>query len=197
MNFSFLRDLIVVTITDPARAARQIMGYDPGREALWLALGCVIVMNTFVFTLSNVLVPTDSDLIPSALYSPITYGALLAFGVVASVYAIQKSGQMLGGTGSFRQIMALVVWLQFLRVLVNVLMVVLILIAPVLSFLVVVAATIIGLYIFLHFIDQAHGFGSLMQATGVLIMSVVAMALALILIVSLLGGSSIGASSHV
>ncbi|MCB1311369.1 MAG: YIP1 family protein [Sedimentitalea sp.] len=190
------RQLAVVSVTDPAAAARALIALRPPREALWTALVLVAVLNTLIFVLSGMLVPGPSPL-PAMLSSPVIYFAIVAGGLVLTVYAIFWTGRAFGGQGAVEDILVLIVWMQSLRVLVQVAALVLVLTAPLLSALLVFAAALIGLYMLVHFIDQAHRFGSPGRAIGVLIASVLAIVLGLSVLLSLLAGPILGVSSHV
>lgn len=191
------RALVVVSITDPATAARQILSLSLGRDVLWLALLLAVVLNTLVLMVSNLLAPGASDLVPAILLSPVVYAALLCVVLLATVVSLHKVGQSMGGTGRFYDVMALIVWLQYLRVMVNVAVIVLLYVLPALSMLLGMAASIVGLYILLHFINQAHALGSLMRAAGVLAIAVICIAVALFLLLALVGGPSTGAYAYV
>lgn len=191
-----LRDLAVLTIKAPAEASRVLLGMDIPREALWTGLALVAVLNGLLFTLSNLLVPGPSPL-PEIFLVPALYTVVVAGGLVLTVYALFWTGRFMGGTGSLDDIMLTILWLQGLRVALMVVVIVLILTVPVLSALLVFAASIYGLYILLHFIDQAHRLNSLAKSAGVLVASMAAIVLGLTLLISLFGGPISGLSAYV
>lgn len=191
-----LRDLAVLTIKAPAEASRVLLGMDIPREALWTGLALVAVLNGLLFTLSNLLVPGPSPL-PEIFLVPALYTVVVAGGLVLTVYALFWTGRFMGGTGSLDDIMLTILWLQGLRVALMVVVIVLILTLPVLSALLVFAASIYGLYILLHFIDQAHRLNSLAKSAGVLVASMAAIVLGLTLLISLFGGPISGLSAYV
>ncbi|MEP3329201.1 Yip1 family protein [Sedimentitalea sp.] len=196
MTVSNLRDLAVLTIKTPAEASRVLLGMDIPREALWTGLALVAVLNGLLFTLSNLLVPGPSPL-PEIFLVPALYTVVVAGGLVLTVYALFWTGRFMGGTGSLDDIMLTILWLQGLRVALMVVVIVLILTVPVLSALLVFAASIYGLYILLHFIDQAHRLNSLAKSAGVLVASMAAIVLGLTLLISLFGGPISGLSAYV
>lgn len=196
MNPSDWRTLALTSITDPATAARQLLAFSVPREALWTALVLMAVLNAAIFTLSNILLPTPSPF-PGLLNSPIAYFGIAAGGLILSIYAIFWIGRILGGTGALEDVMILLVWMQALRVVVQAVALVLVLTVPLLSALLVFAATLVGLYMLLHFVNQAHRFESLGRAAGVLIGAFVAIVLGLSLVLSLIGGPIVGSSLNV
>ena len=190
MSFA-VKDMVVLSVTDPAEAARRLMALELSREALWTALALAAVLNTLLFTLSEVLNPSPQ---PAAgmMDSPVMFFLIVAGGLVGTIYSIFWVGGMMGGKGSLQDVMTLMVWMQFLRVLVQGAAIFLMMVIPILSALLVFAATVIGIYIFLHFVDQAHRFQSLGKAAVALIGSVLALALALAILLSLVGGPMLG-----
>jgi hypothetical protein len=196
MNMTHWRDLAVTSVQDPAAAARDLMSMQIPREALWTGLFLVAILNTLLFVLSNILVPGPSPL-PEALSAPTFYFAIVFGGLVMTVYAIFYVGRWLGGTGSVADLMVLIVWLQALRVAVQAAALVLMIIFPLLSALLVFAASLVGFYIMLHFIKQAHRLGSLWGSFGVLILAIFAILIGMSVLLSLVGGPFLGASAYV
>lgn len=190
------RPLTVATLTDPAGAARTLIGLHLTREVLWTALLLVAVLNALLFAVSNIMLPPPPEL-GLLFHSPMLYFAVVAAGLSLSVVSLQVIGRMLGGAGTLEDIMVLVVWLQLLRVAIQGIALVLALLTPALSAMVVLAAAFYGIFIMLHFINQAHGFGSLLRAAGVLLASALAILLVLTFFLSFIGGSILETSAHV
>lgn len=191
------RSLAVLSVTRPAEAAQQLMSLELSREVLWLALALAVVLNTTIHALSGLIFGPITMPLAGLPDSVVAYAALVGVGLLLTIFAIYRVGRMLGGQGSFDDVMVLMVWMQFLRVAVQAAALVLAMTIPILSALLVLAATFIGLFIFLHFIDQAHRLGSLMRAAGVMIASIFAIAISLLILLSLLGGPMTGASPYV
>lgn len=190
------RDLVKTSIIDPALAARTLLAARLPQNALWIGLSLVAVMNTLVFVLTNTLVPGPSPL-PGAFDTPIVYLVIVFGGLTATVYALFIAGRFLGGKGSFADVMAIVVWMQALRLLVQIAALVLLLIMPLLSALLIFAAALYGLFIMLHFVNQAHQLDSLGRAAGVIIASAFGIAVGLTLLLTLLGGMFSGSLGYV
>lgn len=197
MTPSELRRLALLSITNPAQAARDVMALNLGRETLWLGLALAVVLNALLHGLSNLAFGPMSMPLPGMPVSVVGYGALMAGGLVLTILAVHRVGRWLGGQGSFGDVMALIVWMQLLLVVVQAVTLVLALTIPILSALLALAANLVALYVFLHFIDQAHRLGSLMQAAGVLVLSILAIAFSLFVLLSLAGGPIPGAPPHV
>lgn len=187
-----LRDLAVLTVTDPADAARRVLALSLPREVLWTGLVLAVILNTLLYGLSGMLLPARDDTPALLNLSPAIYLIVLGGGLFLTVHAIHKVGRLMGGQGSLDDVLSLFVWLQFLRVALQAATVVLALVAPVLSLLLVFAASLVVIYIMLHFVDQAHRLQSLARAAGVLIGAAFAIAFALYFLLLFLGAAFAG-----
>jgi hypothetical protein len=196
MSVTSFSDLAILTIKNPAEAAQLLLSMNVPREALWTALALVAVLNGLLFDLSNRLVPGPSPL-PEMFLMPVLYTILVAVGLFLTIYFLFWTGRLLGGTGSLDDIMLAILWLQGLRLVLMVVVLLFVLVMPLLSALLVFGASLYGLYILLHFVDQAHRLKSLGRSAGVLIASMLVIVLGLTLLVSLFGGPIVGLSSNV
>jgi len=181
-----LKDLVVMSITNPAQAAQILMAQNLRRDVLWLGFALAVVLNALLFSLSNMALPTPEG-VPLMIQSPVFYLGFVGGGVLATIVSIHRVGRWMGGQGSFEDVMVLMVWLQMLRVMVQALALLFALTIPLLSMLLVLGSALVGLFIFLHFVDQAHRLGSLMKAAGVLVGAVFAISVVLFILLSLLG----------
>lgn len=196
MSQIHLRDLAVMTIKDPANAARIVMATRFPREALWTALALAAVLNTLMFSLSDLISPAPSPF-PTVFQVPVFYLAVIGFGLVASVYALSWIGRIMGGQGGLDDIMSLLIWLQAMRIAVQAVAIVLSVTIPVLAVLLSLAASLMGVYITLHFVNEAHRFGSLGRSAVVLIGSAVGIVVFVSILLTLVGGTLMGSESYV
>ena len=188
--------LAVNTVTAPRDVARLLLALNLPSQALWLAFALVIVLNTLMFSASLMLVPAD-DMFGAVLVNPTVFGAMLAVSVGALIVAVTLCGRPLGGQGTYRQIAILVIWLQALRVVMQAVVAVIGPFSLFLSGVLISAASVLGIWIFVNFIDVAHEMGSLLRAGFVLLLAVVGMMLGLSLIFSLLGVQTGGIPGYV
>lgn len=186
-----LKDLAIVTVKDPQTAARQLIAMDLDRGTLWLALFLMAVLNTLLHGLSNLLVQGPSP-IPAVFDSPAVYFFFVAGGLVLIVVTLFWAGRAFGGEARMEDIMVIIAWLQFMRVLVQIVALILLVTIPVLSAVLVLAAAIIGLWILVHFVNQAHQFDSLGKSVGVLIVAFIGMVLGVSVLLSLIGVGAVG-----
>jgi len=188
--------LALNTVTAPRDVARLLLSMSLPSQVLWLAFALVIVLNTLMFSLSLLTTP-PSDALGPLLGSPIVFGVMLAVSVAALIFAVTVCGRPLGGRATYGQVAILVIWLQALRVLVQAAVVVLGPVSLFLSGVVISAASVLGIWIFVNFIDVAHEVGSLLKAGLILLLAVVGMMLGLSLIFSLLGVQTGGIPGYV
>ncbi len=186
-----LKDLALLTVQDPAEAARQLMAIQLDRGTLWTAVFLVAVLNTLLAGLNNVLMPNTTP-IPGLFDVPAVYFFFVGGGLVLTILTLFWVGRAFGGEGSMEDIMVVVVWLQFMRVLVQATALVLLLTIPMLSILLILVAALVGIWILVHFVDQAHRFGSLGKAAGVLIAAFVGMVVGVSILLSMIGVSAVG-----
>ena len=184
MTIPPLGPLASLTLRKPAEAARQILALNPGREVLWLAFFLAVVLNCIAQMGIDMSIaasggPTVSQSIPVVL---IRSAGTMLFSILAFLYV----GRFLGGTGRFEDLMILTIWLQFLQIAALVATLALSLIAVAFMAPLILATAIYSLYITLHFLNEAHKFGSLGKSFGVILLSAL-LAVPFVLFLSPLG----------
>jgi len=183
--------LVRQTLFEPRDAARRILSAGlPAREG-WLALALMSVLNTLVYSLSvHLNPPADpamSEMIAPASGAPLVFAVALFAALALTALAFTQAGRALGGTATMAGMLALLSWLQALRLMVQVALVVLALAMPALAGIVVIVAAVWGLYILLAFMAEVHGFDSLWRAAGALVFAFVGLVFGLSLLFSLMG----------
>lgn len=191
MTQTMFKDLAIETLKTPDVAARHILGLRLEKDVLWIALALAVVLNTFLLSLQNVLVP-PSDALPALFASPMLYMFTVGVGQIVFIYAVWLAGTWLNGRGTLPEVMSVLVWLQMMQVAVQAILVVLSVTAPALAVLLNMVALVYGLYILAHFIKEAHQLESLLRAAGVIFAALFAIAFSLSLVLSLTGGSQLG-----
>ena len=181
---SVLTELVVLSLRDPRAAANQIMGWQLGRDVLWTALALAAAINTLIFSVSLVLQPTPA--MPAFFTSPLAMFVLLSGVLVITTHGLYWAGRALGG------VLALVVFLQVLRIIAQVAIFLLMFISPGVSVLASLATGLIGLWILVNFIAAAFNFTGLGKAVGVLLISMAAIVLGLSLLLSIVGVAAQG-----
>lgn len=190
------RQLTATTLRNPAAAAQELMSLHLPRSVLWTALILMATLQALTFGVSEILIPTTAP-VPLVFDSPLAFFGMAVVALALTVYSLQWTGRMLGGSGSLEDVMVIIVWIQVLRVVVQLLALVLAIVMPGLALLLVFVATILGLYILVHFVNEAHRLNSLLRASGVLVSSVIVMVLGLSIFLSLIGAPLVGANANV
>jgi hypothetical protein len=180
------QDLVVRSITAPKDAAQTVLSWRLPPAFLWQALALVAIVNAILSTLSNMVVPV-SDTFSSLLLSPVVFAMIVAGGLIATVYVLTWIGKLLGGTGGFHDMLTLLIWLQVLRALAQVVLLVLLVSMPVVATFFVLFVAVATLWIFINFVQVGLGLASLGQAVAVVIASAAGVILGLSMILSLLG----------
>jgi hypothetical protein len=184
---NFAKDLFRETILDPAGAGRRIVALDIAPNTGWMLLGLATVLNTLLFFAMDALFPAPQAM-PFAFLSVPWRVALTMFVAVAiSVVALFWSGRILDGKARFGDILAMVSWLQMMRVVVQIVTIVLTLFAPLLAALLAFGAGIYGIWILIQFINVAQGYESIGKAVMNLVMTMLALVMTLSLMLSVLG----------
>lgn len=192
-----LGELALFTLKNPQDAAKQILSWRFDRGTLWTALALVAVINTLIFTLSNILVPVQSPLGP-AFDNPVIFLFVVAGGLVLTVSALFWTGRMLGAQDArFDDLLTLMIWLQALRAVAQAAVLVLMLVSPALAMLLVMAAGIAALWLLVNFVNVALKLDSMMRAVMVLIASTLAVVLGLSVLLSMIGVTAVGIPGNV
>lgn len=191
MTMTDWRDLVVTTITDPAQAARRLLSLNLGRDVLWMALVAAALINT-VLLFAPSLILRQPVLLPSFLGAPLGYAAAVSGGLIAMIWAVYWIGGLMGGAGRLEDVAVALIWLQIVRDLVQVVVLVLQFVLPVGAVALVFAASLYSIYVLLHFINAAHELGSLGRSAGVLVLSILGVIIVMSVLLTLIGGGTFG-----
>lgn len=169
-------------LIDPRGAARTVLGLGIPQAALWPAFALMVVLAVLVSALDFQALPPGAEAL-----SPFIYAAASGFIGAASVYAVWQVGRWLGGTGRFDEALLLTVFLQALLLAAEVAEFAVSLVMPPLGGFLSIALILLAFWLNVNFIATLHGFASLWRALGVLVISSLALAAALIVIFAVFG----------
>lgn len=164
-------------LREPRAAAADVIALGFPREALLPALMLVVTISAILNTASEALAPN-----PYIQISPFQMAGILLVILLVFSFAIAKSGQMLGGMGSFQDALLLMVMVQAMFLPAVVVQIVLFVAMPALAGIFILAVMILLTWVHLNFIAALHGFDGLGKAVGVLVMAAVATFFALMFI---------------
>lgn len=186
------------TVSDPKDGARRVLALAPEEGVLWQALVLVVALSALLTQLGELLVPTPVDpLLPVFTANPLLAAVIQGGLLVVTIYAIHFIGRAVGGSGSFRGAMALVVWLQFIMICLQVVQTVALIVLP--PFAGLIGLFGIGLFFWLlsHFVAALHGFPSVGRTFVGILMSMIAIVFGMSIIMSILGFTFSGVPTDV
>lgn len=187
LTFRDLGQMIWRSLFDPAAVARILIGWRLPRDVLWLTLGLVTVLSVLLVALTQGPAPELPAGTQPIVVTPFAYATILGAMLVLLVFALQFTGQILGGTGDLGAALVLVVWLEVVAMALRVAQGAALLLAPPL----VGPISIVGMWVLLwclaNFINVLHGFESLGKSALVIVLAAVGIGLGLGLILSLIG----------
>lgn len=196
MTMAFMRALAVQSVTDPAAAARVLLGLRLPRSVLWQGLVLMAVLQAVIYALSD-LAFAEPNPMRLLFGGPLQFFMIALLGMVFFVYVLQMAGRLFGGQGELDDVLAVMVWLNALRAAAQVAMLVLSLTVPMLAMVLMLVVAFFGLYITMHFINEALRLKSLLRSFFVLLVASLAMGIALSILLSLVGTPMPGANGHV
>ncbi|WP_299686584.1 Yip1 family protein [uncultured Tateyamaria sp.] len=189
----FWADLAVDTLRNPQDAAARIMSWQVPRTELYIALLAVSALTALIVgTVSTLGPPADPQLLEAvpvlALFQrPLALFVLTAGGLIVMVHALYWAGNAMGGRGDLGDLIALMAWLQALRVAAQLVILTLSMLVPGVAGLLALVVMIVAFWLMLHFISAALHLASLLRAFGILIAVSAGLLLGLMLIITLFG----------
>ena len=195
MNSGFAK-LAVETVTAPQSVIEWLQSLQLSRSVLWHTMALIIVLNAVLFGITNLLVP-PGEVLPVIFNSPLLFGVLTGTGFVFTVYAVFYIGRGFGGSATFDTVMVSLIWLQSLRLTVQVGLSVVMLVSPIFSALLAFVASLAGFWILVNFINNFQKFNNIFTALVVLIVAGLLVVVGLVCVLSLFGPENLGVTSYV
>ncbi|ABD55273.1 YIP1 family protein [Jannaschia sp. CCS1] len=186
LDLRFLGKLAVDTIRDPRGSAAEVLRLAPPRPALWLAFALMITLSLMMGeVVSMIAAPPETG--PLTGQSALVLGLIQAAFLFLTVFAITHIGRAFDGQGHFDGALALITWLQFVFLLIQLLQLVLLLIAPPLAALLTVLAIGLFLWVLVNFIAELHEFQSVSMVFVMTLVSFVSIIFLISLVLTVLG----------
>lgn len=165
-------ELIRDSLTRPRTAARRVMDFGLPGDVLLMALIAVTSAGMVLAYLAARLTGGGADAMTVAVLEAPLVGAafqLMVMGAVA--LGASRIGRMFGGTGTDRDALALVVWLNTMMLLAQVAQLVALVVLPPLAFLLAIVTMIWLLWAFSNFIAEMHGFTNIAMVLAGVVLS--------------------------
>lgn len=182
------KDLFTLTLRAPAEAAQFILGTYMVRRDIYMALIAGAALNALITGLSLLMFPLPSGW-PDFIGNPISYFIISAGGLALFAHILTWAGRALGGHGEVDDLLKLMVWLQYVRVALQVVGLGLSMIIPVLAGIYSLIVTGLSLWIVLHFIQAGHRLTGLGNAAVVLFITFIGLIFSLAVLLAILGGT--------
>lgn len=159
--------LMLLSLRDPAQAARWLIGLGLPMGVRWIGLALVAILAVLLIGLTANLLPAqDLSLLGREMQAPLP-GLAIQAGTILMVAGLMAGvGRLFGGQGSFADALLLMVWLEFLTLPLTLVQLVLLLTFPPATILVALAALVVFVRIFVVFAATLHGFRSLLAVAG-------------------------------
>jgi hypothetical protein len=183
LNIGHLLQMARATVSNPREGAATILRLELPIQALWLAFGIVIVLSMLMGEAVTLLMgmPDPAELNAAMMASPITMGLIQGGFLLLVAHGMTRIGQLFGGTGDFSGALALIVWLQFIFLVVQVIQLAALLIMPPVAGLITILAMGLFFWLLVNFIATLHGFNSL----GLIFVATILTAFGFIFVLSL------------
>lgn len=177
------------TLQDPRVGARRIMAIDAPMGARWSALALMAVASALLTHVSFALSPAATrEALAAAMASPLRTAILQGAAMLIGVVAIHRIGAARGGTGGLPEAVSLMVWLQFILLVLQAAQVVAQVILPPLSGIIAFFGVGLFFYLLTYFVAELHGFRSL----GLTLLGILGTMLLIAFVLALLLGAAIG-----
>jgi len=173
------------TVIDPQGGAREILDLRLPVPVLWQFFLLQLVISAILKIVVFTFFPTpEVDLGPSAAVSfTIIEGAVGAILALATYHI----GRLFGGRGTFAGALAVVVWLQFILLCVNVAQIFIMMILPPAGDVITLFALALFFWLLAQFIAALHGFTSMGRVFLGIVLSLLALAFVFNILLALIG----------
>ena len=170
MNFDDLKALAGLSLRDPDRAVAALLGLGVPYSARWMGLVLTVSLSALLAWAGSALFPvTDGGPIGALVAQPISFAGMQLAGLVLAAGLMAGVGRLFGGKGNFPDALLLVVWIEFLLLIVQAVQVVLMLVFPAVASILGLLAVGLFLWLTVRFTRALHGFQSVaLVALGML-----------------------------
>lgn len=181
----YIFGMMLQTVPEPRKVARDLFNLGLPRETLWTALALVIVLNAALGIVSGMLFAVDAGQMAPILSSPILLGVIEAAFMFGLSWAIYLIGRACGGQGGLSDAITTVVWMELIFLLLQAATLFLAFFAPAMVAIAMFISVFLFFWILSQFTTESHGFRSVglvfVSILGCLILAVFALSFVLML----------------
>jgi hypothetical protein len=150
-----------LTLEDPRRATRVLLGLGVPLPARTAGLLLIAVLSTLITQLGFLVLPTASDPVSAfVLANPILAAVIQWLILAATVLLVFQIGRSWGGSGNLADALLIVVWLQLMMLGLQVVQLLALILSAPLAGLVNIAGMVLFFWLLSSFIAELHGFAS-------------------------------------
>ncbi|MFN3846985.1 MAG: Yip1 family protein [Paracoccaceae bacterium] len=176
LSLATLLSMVRFTVQNPRQGARMVMQANLPVTARWVAFLLTAVASALLAHLAFALMPLEvRQAMEGAMSSPFTSATMQGVLMLVSVFAIHYIGRWRKGTGRFEDALILMVWLQFILLILQVVQIIVQLLMPPAAVLVGYVSVGIFLWLLSNFIAELHGFSSVLKTFLGVILTLIAM----------------------
>jgi Yip1-like protein len=173
------------SVTDPKGGARVILALRLPVPVLWQFFLLQLVLSAILKVIVFAFFPTpEIEMGPTAAISFTMVEA--AIGVILAL-ATYHIGRVFGGAGTFAGALALIVWLQFILLCVNVVQLFVMMILPPAGDVITLLALALFFWLLAQFIAALHGFTSMGRVFLGIVLSLMALAFIFNIVLAFMG----------
>lgn len=183
----YIFGMALQSIPEPRRVARDLFDQGLPRNTLWAILALILVLGAMLGVVSGLLFPVAPELEGTIIANPMLVAVAEASIAVLTAFFVYWVSRAAGGTGSFEDGLVTVIWVNFVLLMVQTLVLILTFIAPGLAVLLWIFGSFAGIWIMSHFIAEAHGFTSAGRVFLGVVMTGLVAAVVLSVVLTLLG----------
>jgi hypothetical protein len=181
-DLAALLDAAKMTVKDPRRVARYIIGLQLPASTGWLAVALAVVLSALLSVISSKLSPYAAQAgYDTLLSSPLRLALLQGVLLIIGLGLIMGIGRAMGGRGRLSDALALLAWLEAVLILIQVVQVVLMLVSFQLAVLLGLVTYGLFLWMLASFIAELHGFRSALKVLGMILLTILAISFLLAL----------------
>ncbi|HOZ31236.1 MAG TPA: YIP1 family protein [Tabrizicola sp.] len=180
-----------LSVQNPRAAARVLLAEGVPLAARSAGLTLIAVVSAILLYPSFVLMPPEDIVSAFFAQSPLQTAVVQWLALLLSVVLIASVGRAFGGRGSLADAMLVVVWLQLLMLGVQVAQLLALVVLPPLAGLIGLIGFVGFVWLMVNFIAELHGFRSLGLVFGGIIVTFIAAAFVLAILLALTIGPEV------
>lgn len=178
---------------EPSEMARKVVALDLPREALWMALALIAVINVLLLSGLQFLSPAPVAFADSAFaLAPFAYVSIIGIFLALFVGGTYYVGKLLGGTGQLISTLAIIVWFQSISLTLEAIQLVLVLVSPAIASIFGMLSLGALIWCFVNFVNVLHGFNNLGKASVAIVLALISTAMIAGIILAVLGVGPVG-----